>query len=486
MTSTGYAVAEGQRDDVPGKHGTASQEFDFETGNSPLEIVYPTVHQVVREDISPGAMDATIVLRIVTVLENGWFDAIAPYHKTAKGVHSDLGRRPASESRTEKKLNTAILYSSYHTLNSLLPKHSEVWREMLTSVGLDPDDASTDKTSPVGLGNLAGKAVVRARENDGMNQLGNEGGRKYHRKPYRDYTGYQPKNTPDRLRDPSRWQPDISTEDNGIYTAQRFVTPQMGRVDAYTFDNPAMFDVKPPKASNHHNRRAYKRQANEVLEVSAELNDEKKLKAEFFDDKLLFLGEGFPVDDSGGSVQELVESAFSIHIATFDTAIAVWHYKAKFDSVRPFSAIGHLYGKRPVTAWGGAGEGTVDDLPADQWRSYLATADHPEYPSATASICAAAGSVGKQYSGTDRMRVEFPVEKGSSEGEPGVVPAKDTTLRWNSWDKYVDDCGQSRMWGGVHFQDSITAGQKIGEQVSERAYDFVKKHVAGDRKGGRG
>ena len=50
---------------------------------------------------------------------------------------------------------------------------------MLVSVGLDPDNGSEDITTAIGIGNVAGRRVAEARERDGMNQLGDEGGRKY-------------------------------------------------------------------------------------------------------------------------------------------------------------------------------------------------------------------------------------------------------------------------------------------------------------------
>lgn len=40
-----------------------------------------------------------------------------------------------------------------------------------------------------------------------MNQLGDEGGRIYNRRPYEDYTGYAPINTPWEVKNASRWQP---------------------------------------------------------------------------------------------------------------------------------------------------------------------------------------------------------------------------------------------------------------------------------------
>ena len=36
---------------------------------------------------------------------------------------------------------------------------------------------------------------------------------------------------------------------------------------------------------------------------------------------------------------------------------------------------------------------TVNDMPANDWESYVPVANHPEYPSATASYCGASAQV---------------------------------------------------------------------------------------------
>lgn len=48
-----------------------------------------------------------------------------------------------------------------------------------------------------------------------------------------------------------------------------------------------------------------------------------------------------------------------------DTAIVVWRDKRKYDTVRPFSAIAHIWGSQIITAWGGPGMGKVYDMPAN-------------------------------------------------------------------------------------------------------------------------
>jgi hypothetical protein len=461
-----------------------AETFDFHNGNAPVEVVIPAVIPVVYQFVSPSAGDATLVLRITTIITNAWFDAIAPYHPTAVGVYSRLGRRPRREA-TNYNRNVAILYASYRVLNSLLPEHNEQWRAMLSGVGLDPDAASTRVSSPIGLGNRAGNAVVAARKRDGMNQLGNEGGRQYNRQPYADYTGYEPVNTAYDLSNPSRWQPNVVSAGNGLFKVQQFVTPQLRLTVPYSFDTPDRFEAPVPESSDHTNAAAYRQQANEVLAASAGLTDYQKMVAELFDDKFRSLGFSalFLLQSRGLTLEEFVHLDFLLNLAVFDTGIAVWNEKYRFDAVRPFSAIRHVYGDQPVTAWGGPGKGTVSDLPASQWRAYLNVADHPEYPSGSASFCAAHAQAARRFFGSDSFGWSVPVAKGSSRIEPGITPAADSVLGpWNTWTEFEQECGLSRFWGGVHFLASLSAGHGIGRPIGDLAYEFVQAHIAGRRK----
>jgi hypothetical protein len=167
-------------------------------------------------------------------------------------------------------------------------------------------------------------------------------------------------------------------------------------------------------------------------------------------------------------------------LASFDTAIAVWNDKHRYDAVRPFSAIRFLYRNRKVKAWGGPGRGTVDDLPGSQWESYLNVANHPEYPSGSASFCAAHAQVMRRLLGTDSLGFSVAVPAGSSRVEPGVTPAADLALSWDTWTDLENDCGQSRLWGGVHFAASIPAGMEIGHRVGDLAFEFVQRHLDGE------
>lgn len=455
----------------------SADALNFDTGNAAVEIVIPTVAPVIFTEISPTGGDATLVLRTTTQVTNAWFDATAPYHPTAVGVYTRLGRRPPEELEptTNKNMNVALLYASYRVLERLLPRQREVWRKMLSDVGLDPDDNTLDLTKAAGIGNAAGIGVANGRERDGMNQIGDEDGRTYNLTPYSDYTGYKPVNTAEKLLDPSRWQPDIQRQGIGLYKIQKFVTPQYGLTEPYAYRNPRKFHVPPPQDSNHRRFAAYKHQADQVLRASAELNDERKLKAELFDNKILSLGFSavFAAQSRGLSLRRFIELDFLTNMAAFDAGVVIWSEKRRYDAVRPFSAIRFIYGDRKVTAWGGPGKGTVGDLPGNEWASYLEEADHPEYPSASACFCRAHTQSARSYLGDDTLDWTVPGPKGSSRIEPGITPAADTPLYFATWSDFADDCGQSRVWAGVHFPAAVEESTKLCNVFGDMAYDYL-------------
>ncbi len=458
---------------------TLSNAFDLNNGNAPVEVIIPRVIPIIFEFVSAVANDATLVLRITALLTNAWFDAIAPYHPTAVGVYSKLGRRPASEATIANK-NTAILFASYRVLLSVLSRYTNDWRDMLVSAGLDPDDDGQDTTTATGIGNVAGSDVVAARERDGMNQLGDEGGRAFNRQPYADYLGYEPVNTAYDLRNASRWQPQIVTRGNGIFQVQQFVTPQLRMTRPYSYDDPGIFQTPRPVMGRG---TAYRQQAEEVLAASASLTDYQKMVAELYDNKLFGIGFSALVASqlNGLTLDEFVHYDFLTNVASFDTAIACWNEKLRHDYVRPVSAIRYLYGDDPVTAWGGPGKGTVNDLPANEWRSYLGTADHPEHPSGSASFCSAHAEASRLFFGDDNFGWSIHVPAGPSVVEPGITPSQDIVIGpWNTWTESEQECGLSRLWGGVHFMPSITAGQDLGRAVGKLAFDFVQAHINGD------
>ena len=176
---------------------------------------------------------------------------------------------------------------------------------------------------------------------------------------------------------------------------------------------------------------------------------------------------------------EFIQLDFLTNMAAFDAGIVIWKWKREYDAVRPFSAIRYIYGDQPVTAWGGPGQGTVTDLPASQWKSYLQVADHPEYPSASTCFCAAHAESARLFLGSDTLG--FPVVRpaGSSRIEPGVTPAADTQLVFPTWTAFATDCGQSRVWAGVHFQSAVNESAEFCNVFGDLAYNYLNTLIDG-------
>jgi hypothetical protein len=181
-----------------------------------------------------------------------------------------------------------------------------------------------------------------------------------------------------------------------------------------------------------------------VLRASSALTDRQKLTAEHFNDKFRSLPTtvAFLAKTRRYTLDEYVFHEFLTNLAAFDTGIAAWYFKRRYDAVRPFSAIHYLYRGRTVTAWGGPGRGTVTDLPGEQWRSYLTTQDHPEYPSGTASICAAHAQASRRFTGTDSLGLSVTIRRGAG-GGAGPPRASISCQALALWTEWAQDCARS-------------------------------------------
>jgi len=435
-------------------------------------------------DTHPGP---PMVARMLAVAHTCMFDAWAAYDEKAKGTR--LGgklRRPAAE-RTLANKNMAVSHAAHRCLSDLFPSETAKFDALMTGLGYNPADDSTDQSTPAGIGNLAANAVIEFRHHDGANQLGD-----LHPGAYSDYTGYQPVNTPDTINDPNRWQPLAVPDGQGGFVTQQFIAPHWGLVAPYAMKDgaqfrknlpaPAYYDPSNPSSPDS---RRFILQAQQILDYTAYLSDSQKVIAEYWADGpsselppghwALFAQYVSHRDHY--NLDKDVKLFFALTNAIFDAGIAAWDAKRAFDYVRPVTAIHYLFAGQTVQGWSGPVDGAG-------WQPYQAptvvTPPFAEYYSGHSVFSAAGAETLKRFTGSDAFGMSVTVPAGSSRVEPGVVPATDVTLYWATFSDAADEAGISRRYGGIHFIDGDLNARKLGRDIAGLAWKLSQKYFRGE------
>ena len=124
-------------------------------------------------------------------------------------------------------------------------------------------------------------------------------------------------------------------------------------------------------------------------------------------------------------------------ICVNDAVISVFHYKYVYNNVRPVTYIRNVIGD--VT-----------------WTSFIPTPNHPEYPAAHGVVSAAAA-------------------EGLTAAFGNIGPLTDHTWDYlgfpartfNTFREFALDAGNSRLYGGIHYQPSINTGLQEGTTVGD-------------------
>jgi hypothetical protein len=93
------------------------------------------------------------------------------------------------------------------------------------------------------------------------------------------------------------------------------------------------------------------------------------------------------------------------------------------------------------------------------WRPLVPTPNHPEYPSAHATITSAIAEVLTQFLGTDQLNVDV-------QGTPSLS----VTRHFATADDLRAEADNARVWAGLHYRFSVQAGSLLGRQIAD--YDL--------------
>jgi len=440
--------------------------------------------EVMQEAVRKTGVGPTIASRAYGIVHTAMFDAWAAYNDPAVSTQTgNTLQRPPGENTLANK-NEAVSYAAYRTLAELFPTQVALFNEAMTVLGFDPADVTTDTTDPAGIGNVSAETLMQFRRNDGSNQLGD----------YSDTTGYTPVNPPEIgdfsvIVDPDRWQPLYQPLRDTSGIVQQFLTPQWGQVIPFGLESGGQFRPGGPPLFG---TEEYTRQYSEIVQASANLTDEQKVIAEFWEDGP---GTSFPPGSWMGfgqfiserdnhSIDDDVKLFFALGNAVMDAGIAAWETKVFYDSARPITGIAAIFQDQPIQAWGGAGLGT-QTIPGDQFVPYQAilsaTPPFGEYVSGHSTFSAAAAEILLRETGSDVFGLSFTQTAGNNRFDAGTSPSQDVTLSWPTFSAAAEESGLSRIYGGIHIEagdiDGRTLGRQVGGAVWDRAQQFINGTV---------
>jgi hypothetical protein len=413
------------------------------------------------------------------------FDAWACYDAKAEGTQY-LGylRRPEAE-RTDANKAIAISFAAYRALVDLFPARKADFDAKMAALTLDPMIVSTDVSTPSGLGNVVSTAVLNDRHYDGANQLGD-----LHAGAYTDYTGYtavnaahDPANPGETITDPNAWQPLFFHGPDPATNPPKYVVPQWGNVTPFALLFPGQFRPIPPVMYPTNppppfptSKAQYKKQAEYIINITARLNDRKKAIAEYWADGPASetppghwnLHAKFVSNRDMMNVDQDAKLFFALNNAVLDASIATWECKRFYNSVRPITAIHFLKQGETIPTYNG------QTVLGENWKPYqpdsFLTPPFPEYSSGHSCFSAAAATILRTFTGSDAFGGSATVAMGSSKVQPGVSPAADVQLSWDTFTDAANEAGVSRRYGGIHFPQGDLAGRALGRKIGKTVF----------------
>ena len=494
---------------VPSTAQTATPDAISRNSNIYISLVFPAIFDsILIENIeTPIQFRAFVYFNLVT------FNAWSSYHPTAVDIFGrSRFRRPQSEHTSQNK-NTAIIYGLLRLYESSPqsfggPSRLPNFYQLMNSLGLDPNDRSMNMSTPIGIGNRQGLDLAKLLDMDGWNANGlSTATNPTYALPFQDQTGYVAQNPPSMLKFPFKWQPVLETDRKGFFFRQEHVVPQAGFGIAFS-QTPS--DITGRVAPNlYKNRDApaggeekediekLRNLARGVLKTSAQLTELQRLYAELFDSKvsafrtkanpsgtpsiastirIFILGPQLSMD-----LDKDVMYGLASNFATFDAVVAVWKEKIRQDAVRPTGqTMQYLFGEdERFEVWGGPGKANAK-ITAAEWKPYIRTMPHSEYPSASSCACSSFVEHALTFTGgKDDFPFNVTFVKGSSKFHPGQVPENDVSVTINKLSEWARLCGKSRLYAGVHFEPAVEAGEKLCEGIGKKSQEIVDRLVSG-------
>jgi hypothetical protein len=137
-----------------------------------------------------------------------------------------------------------------------------------------------------------------------------------------------------------------------------------------------------------------------------------------------------------------------LSLTVADAAIVAWDTKYAYNNWRPITGIQHA-----------DVDGNPDTDADTNWTPLIATPPFPSYTSGHSTFSASSARLLSQFFGTDQISFST-----TSDGLPGV------TRNFTSLSQAADEAGQSRIYGGIHWQFDNQTGLRNGRALADEVF----------------
>jgi hypothetical protein len=247
-----------------------------------------------------------------------------------------------------------------------------------------------------------------------------------------------------------------------------------------------------------------KKEMDLLLNVYKDLDDRKKVIAEFFagSSSQTLPPTGFFIciaqqlsQKYKQTTQDDLKMYFSLAAGIFDAGVSAWYYKSTYNQARPINLIRNYYANKTVASW------TPLSTPilGKQWLPYqefnFVTPPFPDVASGHSTFSRVASKILNWWFGNPALYDgfstatmpninllcpalnindktvsigEYVFDKGCSSIEPDITPKARTVLRYKTLDELASDAGLSRIYGGIHSFQTNEVSQELADWVYER------------------
>ncbi len=408
-----------------------------------------------------GPTRASRAMAIVHIAIYEALNCIEPRYQSYVGVHPAA---PISSKRA------AVAQAAHDTLVALFPSQQPRLDDLLTQDLAAVTDAAYEKDLGIKVGQRAAAAILKLRANDGSDKAEPHIG-----------VDFFPSDLPGKWREDPISQLTIAL---GAY---------WGEVTPFVMTSSQQFRVPPPPALTS---AEYTQAYNEVKAIGGDgINTPTSRTQEQTDIGLYWAYDGTPslcapprmynqmalhiAQQMGTEGLDLARLLALAHTAMADAAIAVWESKFYYQEWRPVTGIRE---SDPGTGPTGLGDGNPDTIGDPTWSPLGAPASNithgvnftppfPTYSSGHAGIGGAFFQVLTQFYGTDNVSFTFVSDElnGTTVDASGTVrPLLPRTF--SSFSQAAEECGQSRIYLGIHWAFDKTRGLAQGRSVGNWVY----------------